>query len=806
MGPIRDDLKHALRGLRQNPGFAITAAAALALGIGANTAIFTVVKTVVLEPLPYPDSGRIVSVERPGGGSISEPIFGYIAQNNLGLEDLAAYHAGASMSVAAGAKPQLVRIVTASRAYFRLFGTRPIIGRVFTTAEDSPGGPPALLLSYNLWQSFGASPSILDRKVTLGGAAYTVIGVIAPGFQPYPAAEAWIPLQADPHSTDVAGILTVAGRLPAGSSLAGLNARLALLLQRYEQVYPDRLGIDQKTRATPLQERITGDVRPVLLILLGVVGLVLLIACANVANLLLARATVRRKEMAIRAALGAGRARIVRQLLTESLLLALTGGALGLLLGTWGVRALLAFTPGDLPRLQEIAANPPLDPAVALFTFSLAVSTGVLFGLAPAFHVSRAALTVSLHDSGARAGSGRRQNRIRGMLVAAETALAVLLVCGALLLLRSFVALHHVNLGFNPRHLLTIEISLAGSGYAQSSSVDRLAREAVERIERIPGVQSAALASALPLWGKMDMIFNIPGRIPPGRQSNGDVQWRFVSPHYFDVLGIPLLSGRLLRDEEAGRVAVISQAMARQFWPNQNPVGQSIFIGPGLGPAYQVGLTEIVGIVGDVRGRLYLDPSSVMYQLPSQVPDADMALLTRYESGGLLVRTRPGVAPMSVSQAVERAFPLPVAQVRTVDQLASDSIARQNFNSLLLATFAAIALLLAAAGIYGVMSYSVAQRTQEIGIRAALGAGRRDTVQLVLAQALRMSAAGIAAGLTAAFRLTSLLSAQLFGIQAADPLTFAVVPLILLAVALAAAGIPALRATRIDPLVALRRE
>ena len=806
MESFLNDLKYSLRGFRQSPSFTLTAIATLALGIGANTAIFAVVKTVILHALPYPDSDRIVDIGRPGGGSISEPLFAYMAQNNAGLEDLAAYHAGASMRLDSGDKPQLADTVTASRNYFRLFGAHPVLGRIFTAADDTPGGAPVLVLSYGLWQRLGADPLIPGKRMELGGVPYSVAGVLSPGFQAYPPADVWIPLQADPNSTNQAGLLTVSGRLPAGTTISKANAKLAVVISHYPEVHPQQFRIDSRIRASYLEQQITGDVRPALLILLGAVGLVLLIACANVANLLLARATARRREIAIRAALGAARGRIVRQLLTESLLLALAGGAFGLALGSWAVRALLAFTPGDLPRLQEIAALPALDPGVVAYAMLIAALTGVLFGLAPAFHLARTEPTAAMNESGGRAGAGRKQNRTHSALVATEMALAVVLLCGALLLIRSFLALHSVELGFNPRNLLTMEISLAGPGYSQSSTVSRVARQVVERVERIPGVEYAALASALPLWGKMDMIFNIPARMPPGRKFNGDVQWRFVSAHYFDALQVPLLSGRRLRDQESGRTVVISEAMARKFWPGRNPVGQSIFIGPGLGPAYQVGVTEIVGVVGDVRERLYFDPQPVMYQLASQIPDADIALLNSYEPGAILVRTRPSVAPMSISKTVQQALGLPVAKVRTMEQVGLDSTARQNFNMLLLGTFAVIALLLAAVWIYGVMSYGVEQRTHEIGIRAALGANRSDTLRLVLLQALRMSLAGIACGIAASFWLTNLISAELFGVKPSDPLTFVAVPLVLLAVALAAACIPALRATRIDPLTALRHE
>jgi predicted permease len=395
--------------------------------------------------------------------------------------------------------------------------------------------------------------------------------------------------------------------------------------------------------------------------------------------------------------------------------------------------------------------------------------------------------------------------------VAVEVATALVLLCGALLLIRSFAAMHSVTLGFNPHNLLTMEVSLAGPGYSKSSILDRLARQVTERAERIPGVEAAALASALPLWGRMDMIFDIPGRIPSGgRQFTGDVQWRFVSAHYFEVLQIPLVSGRLLQDGEPGRTVVISQTMAHRFWPGANPIGQTIFIGPGLGAAYQVGATQIVGVAGDVRERLNIDPQPVMYMTPAQIPDADMALLNAYEPGAILIRTAPGIAPMSVDHPVQQALlaanQLPAAKVRTMEETSLDSTARQNFNLLLLSLFAVIAVLLAAVGIYGVMSYSVGRRTHEMGIRAALGASRADTLRLVLLQALRMTIAGVAAGIAASFGLTRLLSSQLFGVKPSDPLTFAATPLILVGIALAAAWIPALRATRIDPLTALRHE
>jgi putative ABC transport system permease protein len=806
------DVRYAIRSLTKAPGFTLTALAALAFGIGANTAVFTVTKTVLIDRLPYPDSDRIVNIGRPGSDhNTNMPRFAFLQQNNPGFEDLAAYQAGSTMNLSGGDRPEPVHVIAASRNYFKLFGAHPILGRTFTAAEDSPRGPHVLVISYELWQQrFGGRFSIAGESVTLGGAAYAIVGVLSPGFKPYPAADVWAPLQPDPNSTNLASILTVAGRLPPNITLAEANSWVAVVGERYLQTHPLQLETAQKIQVAYMQQQVTGNVRPALLILMGAVGLVLLIACANVANLLLARATSRQRELAIRAAIGAGHGRIMRQLLTESLLLSFAGGALGLALGSLGVRALLALTPGDLPRLQEVAAISALNPAVAAFCCLLSVITGILFGMIPAFQLSRTELTLSLNESGARTGQSLRQNRTRSALVAGEVAIAVVLLCGAILLIRSFVAMHSVTLGFDPNNLLTVELSLAGPGYADSGRVDRLARELVERTESMPGVESAALASALPLWGKMDMLFSIPGRIPPGREANGDVQWRYVSAEYFRALRIPLLSGRLLRDREPGRVAVISQAMARKYWPGQNPVGRTIFIGPGLGPSYQGGLTEIAGVVGDVRERLSLDPSPIIYQTPSQIPNADMALLNGYEPAALLVRTAAGVAPTSVRPAVQQALladhNLAPLSIRTMDQVSLDSTSQQNFNLLLLSAFATIALVLAIVGIYGVMSYSVEQRTHEIAIRTALGAERRDTLSLVLIEASRMAVVGIVAGLTASAALTRLLTAQLFSVRPLDPLTFVIVPVILLAIAVAAAYVPAWRATRVDPMTALRHE
>ncbi|MGH9401904.1 MAG: ADOP family duplicated permease [Terriglobia bacterium] len=601
-------------------------------------------------------------------------------------------------------------------------------------------------------------------------------------------------------------------RLPPKVTLAQANSWMAVIGKRYVQTHPEQIGHDDKLKVTTLQQQITGNIRPALLILLGAVGLVLLIACANVANLLLARGTGRQKEIAVRTAVGAGRGRIVRQLLTESLLLALAGGALGLVFGSLGVRALMALAPVYVPRVQEITANPAFDPRTAGFAGLLVVITVVLFGLFPALQISHPDLNSSLKESSGRTGAGPAHSRTRSILVASEMAMAVVLLSGAALLIRSFVALHTQSLGFDPHNILTMEVSLAGPSYSKSSEVDRLTGQTVERIEHVPGVESAAVTSAMPLTGGgMDMIFNIPGRPPAkGQKFTGDVQWRIVSPEYFKVLRIPLLSGRLLQQGEPGRTVVINQAMAHEFWPKMNPIGRSILIGAGLGPAFEEGAAVVVGVVGDVRLQLGNEPVPVMYQIPRQVPDGAMALMDGVEHSDIVVRTKPGVAPMSVSRGVQRLLMagngLGATKVRTMSQVSLDSTARRNFRLILLGLFAAVALLLAAVGLYGVIAYSVSQRSHEIGIRMALGAQKRDVLRLVVGQGMILALSGVGIGIAGAFGLMRLLSSLLYGVKPSDPITFTAVSLLLTGVALLACYIPARRAAKVDPTVALRHE
>jgi len=588
--------------------------------------------------------------------------------------------------------------------------------------------------------------------------------------------------------------------------------------ERFRQANPEWMDKTESVSVVPLQDAEVGDVRPALLILLGAVGFVLLIACANVANLQLARASTRQREMAIRTAIGANRTRIVRQLLTESVVLALAGGVCGFILGAWGVRVLLDIAPGNIPRISDTAHAATLvsalDWRVLCFTLGISFATGILFGLFPAVHVSRLDVNTSLKDTSGRAGTGRHQNRARGVLVVSEIALAlVLLVCAALMI-RTFVGLRAVNPGFDPHNVLTLQTSLSGGRYGTTAQVDNLIRQMAPRLESLPGVQSAATAIMLPIEGGVDLPFNIEGKPPAkGNKYSGDEQWRSVSAHYFSAFKIPLLRGRAFTDHDMGqsaKVVIINQTMAKKYWPKQDPIGSRMTIGKGLGPDFDEPAREIVGIVGDVRENGLADADQgVMYVPDGQVSNGLTQLANKVLPLSWIVRT--SMEPKALTAAIEHEFlafdgQLPVSKVRTMEQVIAESTARQDFNMLLLTIFAATALLLAAIGIYGLMSYSVEQRTQEIGIRIALGAGSQDMLRLVIVQGLRLAGIGMAIGLAAAFGLTRLLSSLLFGVKTTDPIAFGAVVVTLATVAGIATYIPARRATRIDPVIALRYE
>jgi putative ABC transport system permease protein len=823
MGSL-SDFKHSIRILLKSPGFTVVAVSALALGIGANTAIFSVVNTVLLQPLPYPDSDRIMRISRSfpqgRGDSISVPKYMAWKRSNQTFEALTLYDfSGRGLNLGSGDHAEQVKAIHVSAGYFQVFGVSPIAGRTFLQQEDLPGGPKAVVLTYEVWKArLAGDRSVVGTSLMLGGEPYTVVGVLAPGFHSDPPADVFVPMQADPNSTNQGHIYLVAGRLKPGISIAAARANMQTAGEQFRQANPMWMDKTEGVAVLPLQDDLVGNVRPALLILVGAVGFVLLIACANVANLLLARAAGRQKEIAIRTALGAGRWRVFRQLLSESVLLATVSGVLGFLIGAWGVRALLALSPGNLPRINDeshaATLVTALDWRVLAFTLGVALLTGVLFGLFPALQVSRLDVNSVLKEASGRSGSGLRHNRIRSILVAAEMALAVILLVGAALLIQTFVGLRSAPPGFDPHNVITMQTSLTGQRYDTTDKVDRMVRQSVQRIEALPGVESAAACIMLPVEAQVDLPFLIEGRPPAnGGMYSGDEQWRFVSPHYFSVFHIPLLKGRGFDQRDTGkseRVMLINQAFAKKYWPKGDPIGQRVTIGKGLGPDFEEPTRQVVGIVGNARETGLSDADQpVMYVPHAQITDAITKLANNLVSMSWAIRT--STDPGAMSLPIQHEFlsvdsTLPVSKVRTMEQVISESTARQNFNMLLLSIFAGLALLLASIGIYGLMSYTVEQRLQELGIRMALGAGRGDMLKLVVGQGMKLVVIGLVLGLAAAFGLTRLLASLLFGVKTTDPLTYVAVTLVLGAVALAACLVPARRATQIDPVIALRYE
>jgi putative ABC transport system permease protein len=813
------DLKHSLRMFRQNPGFTITAVTALAIGIGANTAIFSVVNTVLLKPLTYPDPDRIVQftnvfAQGEGGGASVPKFATWRAQSGI-LQDTAAYdNTGPGLNLTGGAYPEQIKGIHVTLDYFRLFGARTIQGRTFSAEEDRPNGGHVVVLSYGFWKRrFGGDPQMVGKSISLGGDPYVVIGIVGPDFQFDPAPDVWIPFQFDLNSDSQANYFNVAGRLKPGVTLAAAKAQMNIAGIEFRRKYPKGIGARDTFGAQRLQDSVVGNVRNSLYVLLAAVCCVLLIACANVANLLLVRATGRQREIAIRAAVGAGRGRIIRQLLTESVLLSVAGGVFGLALGMLGVRVLLSVNPGNLPRVGENGAGVALDWHVLFFTLAVSLVVGILFGLIPALTASRADLNVTLKESTSRSGSGFRQNKARGLLVITQVALALLLLIGSALLIRTFAALRAVNPGFDPHHVLTMRMSLTGPRFEKTAGVAQLARDGVTRLEALPGIEAAASTCCLPLEGGFGLPFNVVGRPITNGPFTGGAGWMNVSPRYFDVFKIHILRGRAFNDRDDGagaRVAIISETMARQFWPKGDPLTDRIVIGPGVGPAFEEPARQIVGIASDIRnGGLKENPFPLMYVPQAQVTDGITALNASLSPNGWIVRTHgdPHALSNQIQNELRQASGgLPVSRVRTMDEVVVNSTARDDFNMLLLTVFAGSALVLAAIGIYGLISYSVAQRTQEIGIRMALGAESYNVRNLIVGQGMRLALVGVVVGVAAAFGLTRLIASFLYGVKPLDPLVFIAVPLLLTVVSLFATWIPARRATRVDPISALRYE
>jgi predicted permease len=739
---------------------------------------------------------------------------------NQTFEAIAIYDiSGPGLNMGSGDRPEQIKGIHVSAEYFQVFGVSPSRGRTFLPQEDQPNGSKAAVVSDDLWRThFGSDPSLIGRSILLSGDPYTVVGILPASFHSDPPADVFIPMQADPNSANQGHYLLAAGRLKPGATVDSAKANMIVAGQQFRIANPNWMDKNESVTVIPLRDALVGDVRLALLILVGAVGFVLLIACANVANLLLARAAGRQREIAIRTAIGASRGHLIRQLLTESVLLSTIGGVLGLLIGTWSVPLLLAVSPGNLPRVNDqehvATAISALDWHVLAFTFAIALLTGVLFGLLPALRISKLDVNSVLKEASGRSGTGLRHNRLRGILVAAEMALAVILVAGAALMIRTFVGLRSAQPGFDPHNVITMQTSLSGGRYDTTAKAENMTRQVLDHIEALSGVRAATATVALPVSGGIDLPFTLEG-VPPAKGDlyNGDEQWRFISPHYFSALSVPLLRGRAFDVRDTGKsehVAIVNQAFAKKYWPKGDPVGQRMTIGKGLGPEFEEPARQIVGMVGNVRETGLKDVDEpVMYIPQSQTTDGLTKLANSVIPLSWIVHTASD--PAAFTAAIQREMlsvdnQLATSKIRTMDQVVSESTARQNFNMLLLTIFAGLALLLAAIGIYGLMSYTVEQRTQELGIRMALGASRGDMLKLVVRQGMLLAGIGVVIGLAASFGLNRLLANLLFGVKTTDPTTYVAVAVILVSVALLATYIPARRATKIDPLVALRYE
>jgi predicted permease len=821
MPTLLQDIRHSLRLFRQNPGFTAAAVAALTLGIGANTAIFSVVNSVLLKPAAFPDPDRLVlfqNVSPQGSGPGASPAKFQHYRDQTGIvQDVAAFRTGV-LNLTGSGFPEQLQSAQVSADFFKLFGAAPVLGRTFTPQEDLPHGGKAVVLANAFWaRRFGGEPAIIGKTILLGGEPHVVVGVLAPGFDfrdfGLPP-DVFVPFQLDPHPTDQGHYFMAAGRLKPGIALEQARARMKVAAEDFRRKYPNSLGKQQSLSVTPVREALAGDVRSSLLVLEGAVALVLLIACANVANLLLARAVVRRREIAIRAAIGAGRGRIARQLLTESVLLSLAGAAAGSVLGVVGIRALLRVNTADLPRVGREGALVVLDWRVLAFTVLAAAVTGILFGLVPALQSSRPDLSVTLKESGGRGGTGFRHNKARTGLVVSELALAVVLLVGSALLIRTSLALSAVKPGFDPENVLIMQASLSGPQYANSMAADRLLQDGVDRLHGIPGVLAATAGCCVPLEGGYGLPFRVMGRPLEDSPFHGGGNWLTVSPGYFEVFRIPLLRGRTFTEREGSAsgapAVIINQAMARKFWPKSDPMADKILIGKGVMPQFESEIPrQIIGIVGDIHANgLDRDPAPTMYIPQAQVPDAINELNARLTPMKWIVRTRgnPLVLSAAIQSQLRQVTGLPVTDIRTMTEVISKSTSRQRFNMLVMSVFGGVALSLAVIGIYGLMAYSVQQRTQEIGIRLALGAGTAAVRRMVVLHGMGLALVGVTVGVGAATGLTQLIASFLFGVKAKDPAVFAAAAVLLTLVSLAAVWLPARRATRIDPVTALRYE
>ena len=806
---LQQDLRYGLRTLAKNPAFTSIAIIALALGIGANSAIFSVVDAVLMRPLPFKKPAQLVMLWE-NATHLGFPKNTPSPANFLDWQNQASAFTGMaamverSFNLTGVGEPERLDGRRVSANLFDLLGVPALLGRTFVPGDDRPGTH-VVLLSYSLWQRrFGSDRSVIGRALTLNGESYTVIGIM-PRFVQLPGFanrndQVWVPIAFPPEEAAQRGnhFLEVIARMKPGITLKQAQAEMDTIAARLAQQYPD---YNTRTGAVvvPLHEQVVGDIKPALLILLGAVGFVLLIACANVANLLLARAAVRQKEIALRLALGASRSRLTRQFLTESVLLAVFGAGLGLLLALGGIRILKTFIPATISQVQTIN----IDARVLIFTAFIAVVTGIAFGLAPALQASHLNLNDTLKEGGRDAGGGSKGNRLRGLLVIGEVAVSFVLLIGAGLLINSFFHLRKLEPGFRVDHLLTMKVDLSEVKYPDRERRAVFFDEVIQRVRALPGVQSAAVAGNLPLTYNGDsMNISVEGVPDPPPDQRPDVIFRATGPGYFGTMAIPIIRGRDFTDQDKAdskNVVVISEKTAQHFWPGQDPIGRRLK--PGSSTS-NTPWREVIGVVKDVRQNDFIAaPKMQMYFTYRQLKDL--------APNALVVRT--SIEPLSLAASVRDAIwsvdkDQTVADIDTMEHIVAEAVARQRFSMLLLSLFATLALLLASVGIYGVMSYSVAQRTHEIGIRIALGARRGDVLQMTIKQGLKLVGTGMILGLAAAFLLTRVLQTLLFGISPTDPVTFFGISLVLLAVAILASYIPALRATKVDPLVALRAQ
>ena len=822
MRTLGKDVAYAVRMLAKSPGFSLAAILSLAIGIGANTSIFCILDALLLRPLPYQDAGRLVILwNRSPGLNITEDWFSTaqyfdIKTGHHGFEQVA-IAIGGNDNLTSHGEPERVGTIRISSNLLPMLGQSAALGRTFSADEDSPGRPATALLSHGMWERhYGADPRIIGQSVTLNGLPYEVVGIMPPGFslprEVLPtlggAEQADIllplPLPAEAAQNRDHEDYNIMGKLKPGVSTAQAQAEMDTITARlrhdHPQTYPPNGGLT--FGIVPLLEQVVGDARPALFVLLGAVGFVLVIACANVANLLLARAVARQKEIAIRTAMGASRWRIVRQLLTESVLLSLCGGALGVLLAFWSLHWIQILGPKSVPRIHDIG----IDSAALLFTFLLSLGSGTLFGLAPALRISRLNVNATLQDA-SRGSAGTsavwgRGNHLRRLLVVAELALCVMVLIGAGLLIRSFGRLQHVSPGFNARNVLTLELTLNGPKYKDPQAVLATYRDLWKRVEALPGVTASGGVTALPMsqmfeWGPI----TVEGRVLPPGENFINADQHMVSGHYFSAMEIPLRSGRFFNEQDnptSPKVVIVDEYMARQLWPDQNPIGQRIHYG---GVSDNEPWETVVGVVGRVK-QYTLDADSRIALYRPQ---------TQYPTGTMNVVLRTGADPAALTSAVKQTIraldsDLPLYNVRTMEQRMEESLARRRFAMLLLALFACVALALATIGTYGVMAYLVNQGTREIGIRMALGATQMGIVRLVVWKGMALALSGVAVGLAGAFALSRLMRSLLFGVSPADPLTFVAISLLLALVTLLASYVQAHRAAHIDPIVSLRYE